>query len=185
MNINFKDSFYSAVEKKGGTVSGNYISGRRKISIKCSCGKVWRDKPYNVVAKKKWCPICSSSKGENGIMLALDKLKIQYTREYIHPEMYKLHKRKCRYDFYFVINNQKYIIEFDGKQHFELCTYFGDTPYKFKKRQYTDKFKTKYALDHEIKVIRIDYTQESIIEEHIHKAIKNNEKLYYSSKLYK
>ncbi|SNW62235.1 homing endonuclease [Orpheovirus IHUMI-LCC2] len=176
----FKDKFYKKVSDKNGIIIGKYINGRRKVQVKCGNGHVWKAKPFDV-SRGKWCPVCNKSKGETNIENVLKKWNVKYICEYRDPEMYKLHKRKCRYDFYFTMWGNQYVIEFDGLQHFEQSEWFGDSKAKFGRRRGTDKFKTKYAISHGIKVIRISYKEEDKIEEHMLLAVASTIPVYVSN----
>lgn len=57
----------------------------------------------------------------------------------------------ARFDFY--VDN-KYIIEFDGKQHFEINDFFEQTLQQIKEH---DNFKNEYCKNHNIPIIRIPY----------------------------
>lgn len=64
---------------------------------------------------------------------------------------------KCRFDFYV---NQEYIIEFDGKQHFEECkgrenTWFTEENLKTIRQR--DEYKNNWCKKHNIPLIRIPY----------------------------
>ena len=63
-------------------------------------------------------------------------------------------KAHARYDFY--INNT-FLLEFDGMQHFTERNFFRDT---LESRQAKDKYKNEYALEHNIPLYRIPYTEE-------------------------
>jgi hypothetical protein len=65
----------------------------------------------------------------------------------------------AKFDFY--VNN-KYLIEYDGEQHFAPCR-FGSIPQeeaeqRFKKQQEYDKLKNQWCKEHKIPLIRIPYT---------------------------
>ena len=66
---------------------------------------------------------------------------------------------KGYYDF--MIDN-KYIIEYDGEQHFNSQRFNGidklDAESNFKKGRYNDLYKTIYCLNNSIPIIRIPYT---------------------------
>jgi hypothetical protein len=63
------------------------------------------------------CFRCKESFGERYISQTLDKLQIQYQREY------KISEQPYRYDFY--LPYYDIYIEYHGKQHYELVDYFG------------------------------------------------------------
>lgn len=65
---------------------------------------------------------------------------------------------KLRFDFY--IKN-KYIIEYDGKQHFQAIDFFGGEEEFYQRREH-DLIKNKYCFDNNIPLIRIPYDAENI-----------------------
>lgn len=63
---------------------------------------------------------------------------------------------KLRFDFY--LHEHNICIEFDGKQHFEPCEYFGGQK-EFEKLQIRDRIKNDWCEVNNIKLIRINYLQ--------------------------
>ena len=97
---------------------------------------------------------CLNSKGELKIMQLLTKYNINYLKEYTFDDLVSpLRGRKLRFDFF--INNQ-YLIEYDGRQHFEVAPNWGGEE-KFKENQLNDKVKNEYCKIHNIPLIRIPY----------------------------
>lgn len=77
--------------------------------------------------------------------------------------------RQGIYDFYFIFNNKKYIIEVDGKQHKD--GFNNKTTYE--EQNFIDKCKDKLAMEHNINIIRLDcYYSDS---KYIRKSIVNSE----------
>lgn len=95
---------------------------------------------------------CLKSYGELIIGQLLQSNNISFIKEYSFDTCVFSNKQKAKFDFY--VNN-KYLIEFDGKQHFEEILFFGD----FNNIQYRDKVKNKWCLDNNIPLIRIPYSQ--------------------------
>ena len=60
-------------------------------------------------------------------------------------------QQKAKFDFY--VNN-KYIIEFDGEQHYKETPFFGE----LEKIRYRDNIKNNYCIIHNIPIIRIPYS---------------------------
>ena len=60
----------------------------------------------------------------------------------------------AKFDFF--VNN-KYVIEFDGQQHFEKNIYNGS--WDIKKVHSRDEYKNQWCFDNNIPIIRIPYTQ--------------------------
>jgi hypothetical protein len=81
-----------------------------------------------------------------------------------------------RYDFYFKLNDEDFVIETHGKQHYEECT--GNWEVKLKEQQLIDKNKKELALDNGIKeenYIVIDCRESNV--EWIKNSILNNSKI--------
>lgn len=114
--------------------------------------------------------------GEKSCAEVLEKKCISYKREYTISSL-----PGRRYDFYFIYNGVNYLFEFDGKQHFHLVTFFHKNEEIFKEKQEVDVVKTREALKSGYRVIRIDYTQEGKIDDHLSIAFESKEKLYLSS----
>lgn len=92
---------------------------------------------------------CLKSIGEQKISNLLSENNINYEREKIFSDF-----SPYRYDFY-VDNN--YIIEYDGKQHFqEYC--WGGKIHPLIESQTRDALKNEYCHNNNIPIIRIPYT---------------------------
>ena len=64
-----------------------------------------------------------------------------------------------RYAFDFFVNN-KYIIEYDGSQHFKYTGTGWDTQEHFERTRKNDLIKNKYCFNNNIPIIRILYNKE-------------------------
>ena len=141
------------------------------IEFKCTeCGHVHQYSVHYIIRNKVLCQSCQSkynSKGENIIEQILIKNKIMYK----HDSMIeKIDGRNLRFDFiiYDDNNNIKFIIEFDGKQHFSDGFTFGRKDVNKYNSQYykkTDKLKDEYAKSNGIPLVRIRYNQINSIEQ--------------------
>ncbi len=150
--------------------------GRSKIPLICNaCNTQWSPAIQDHINYKSGCPQCKISKGEEECSKSLSLMGITFIREFCLPEL----PRK-RFDFYFEYNKRKYLLEFDGRQHFEEVYYFHNTC-SFKDRQDIDFLKTKVALELGYMVIRIDYTQINRVREHIEQALNSDNYLYVSN----
>jgi len=98
------------------------------------------------------CPKCKESKGERIIRNYIEKIKICYETQKTFNGC--KHKRKLKFDFYLPEYNM--CIEYDGKQHFELRTYWGGEE-GLKDRQHKDNIKNNFCKDNNIKLVRIKY----------------------------
>lgn len=119
--------------------------------------KFWAKKTLLVNGSVKSCGCIKRSYGEALISKILDENDINYEREKTFQDCYfqNVHN-KCRFDFY--INN-KYLLEFDGRQHFDNCnntsTWFNDEAIeRIKKR---DNYKNEWCKSHNVPLIRIPY----------------------------
>lgn len=99
--------------------------------------------------------VCSNCKGK----MSLGEQKIE---KYLKSRKYKYTKQKwfsdCRdknplpFDFY--LDNEKIIIEFDGRQHYGETNHFS---YTYEQTAHHDKIKDEYCRINNIKIIRIPY----------------------------
>lgn len=97
---------------------------------------------------------CLKSKGESKIQTILTINNINFIKEKSFQNCKSNTGTSLRFDFY--VNN-KYLIEYDGQQHFYDINYFGGEE-QFKKQQQYDKIKNEYCKSHNIPLIRIPYT---------------------------
>lgn len=148
----------------GYTYSRNSI---QKVNWFCSyCGELVKNRRvidsyyYGVICKR-----CSKSKSmPNRIMYnLLSQLNIQFEDEknfnwcrYYYDGKYHV----GFYDFYFIYNNKKYIVEMDGGFHTKDNILHG---IKYKRVKEIDDIKDKLAKEHNINVIRIDCSGHSIL----------------------
>ena len=140
----FQDGYNEAKRYSKGSTS--------KIYPMCpDCGRI-KDKPmaiFNIYEQGIGC-VCSDginypNKFCNSLLTQLNiKFKTEYSPKWI---------RSKRYDFYFELNNKKYIIEMDGKWHYQDNNLSGQTKEKSKE---IDNYKDKLAKEHNIEIIRID-----------------------------
>lgn len=95
------------------------------------------------------CPRCCSSKGEKKIREWLLENKIKFEEQKTFDGL-----NKMKYDFYLPNNN--ILIEYDGEQHFKPIKKFGGV-IEFDKTKNRDEIKNKFAIENEMKLIRIPY----------------------------
>lgn len=162
---------YSLIGNRETLTSTTYVKLRCK-----SCNYIWNTSIANHIYNRCGCPKCRFSKGELQCEIYLSKMNIEYTPQFNIPSL----PRK-RYDFMFEIGSQKYILEYDGEQHFSSSNTFGRDKSYFEMRRYIDVIKTQKAIDEGFKMIRIDYTQITNIEFHITKGILSENNVYCST----
>lgn len=119
-----------AIQKHGNKYSYDktiYVRKQDKVLIHCNiCGTdFWQEASAHL--KGQGCPECnknnSISKGEQLVMNILNELKIPF--DYQVKEYDCIHNRNFIYDFVINLNNKKYIIEYNGRQHYIPIEYLG------------------------------------------------------------
>lgn len=131
-----------------------YITARKIILMKHNkCGKVWQTTPDRFL-RGHGCPICKESNGEKAVAKYLSAHHINFVRQ----KKFKNCRLKHMLPFDFYLPELNMCIEYDGEQHFHPIEYFGGTD-KFEYTHYHDLFKNKFCEEHQIKIIRIKYTE--------------------------
>ena len=130
-------------------------------NCQCDCGNIiirpshYFSSPSSPKIKSCGCQNSKASKGEEKIQSLLDQNNITYQSEKTFEDCrFPDTNRLAKFDFY--VDN-KYLIEFDGEQHFNARNSWG-TRDSFKKIQTRDTFKNKWCKEHNIPLIRIPYT---------------------------
>ena len=116
----------------------------------CSCGNKTKVLASNLITgNTQSCGLCkNNSHGNIKIDHLLKEANISYERE----KRFNSCKDKSYLPFDFYVNNQ-YLIEYDGKQHFQKSSLFDyETTHKH------DLIKSKWCKENEIPLIRIPYT---------------------------
>ena len=168
----FKNEVYGLVGNEY-EVAGEYINARTHISLKhIVCGEIYNVTPDQFLRGTR-CVKCSDkiSKGEKEIGLCLDNMKIKYETETTLDGCSDVNK--LRFDFSICDElGIKYLIEFDGHQHFKPVRFGGisiegaEESYKNTIRR--DSIKTQYCKDNNIPLLRIPYWEFDNIETILH-----------------
>lgn len=159
------------------TIHGNDIEIKEKkykveekFLVKCNiCNHKWKTN-FKKLREGKGCSLCKSSKGEKAINKYLLDNNYSFKREY---RFENTEISLLRFDFAVDLNNKLYLIEFDGKQHFNIESQFGDNnkEEKFNKIVANDKKKDKYCKDNNIPLLRIPYWEFDNIEKLLSKFL--------------
>ncbi len=108
------------------------------------------------------CGCLRSSFAEKFIEKILKENNILYKKEFTFDDLVNEKGNKYKFDFAIFdnFNNLKYIIEYDGEQHFlyKSDNYYTDT---LKERQDKDKIKNDYCLKNNIPLYRIPYWEKN------------------------
>lgn len=127
----------------------------------CSCGSPPIEVANNLLmnGQKKSCG-CIKSYGEILIQQILEMHKIEYKREYSFDDLRGPNNGLLRFDFAIFKNNElQYLIEFDGRNHFDIPEGKWGDRYTLQDIQEKDKKKNEYCFSHNILLKRIPYTE--------------------------
>lgn len=145
-------------KKFGKLIPLEYL-GERKWKCQCDCGNSVEVFTHNLTSGNTTSCGCSNNyKGEQKIQSILEKNKIPFvTQKTFDFCIYPNTNRKARFDFF--VDN-KYLIEYDGIQHFELLSsFYNQNPQTvLTTNQQHDNFKNKWCKENNIPLIRIPYT---------------------------
>lgn len=142
-------------------VLGTYVNGRTPIKFRCKHdGCEWYSAPTNYIHHIGGCPVCNRTYGERKIAEYLDIHNVQYLPEYRFSDCkYKL---TLPFDFYLPLYNM--CIEYDGQQHYYVVKFDSKMTdeqalHNYEVTVIRDQIKTNYCKDHNIKLLRIPYTE--------------------------
>ena len=134
-------------------------SSNKKVKVICPlCSQEKELKICNIYTYKSINCICGDgfSYPNKFMFTLLKQFNIKFYSEKRFEWCYFQYNNKRRqgvYDFYFELNNKKYIIEMDGGFHYQERQFRGNTLLEVKE---IDNIKDKLALENGIEVIRID-----------------------------
>lgn len=145
-------------------VIGEYTGNKNGIKCKCLIdGHIWDPSP-NALLRGKGCPICNSSKGEKRVAKYLELNNINFKSQYSFDGCKNINN--LLFDFYLPTYN--IAIEYDGEYHSKIIKYKSESIETAKKRflrqQNNDNIKNRYCDEHNIRLIRIPYTDFNEIE---------------------
>lgn len=156
------------------------IIGTTNVPIRCkNCDYRWTPTVASHIYERTGCYFCQSSKGEKACVIALTELKTELG--IVWNARFQISPFDFIYDFVFQYQEKRFIIEFDGIQHFKLVEFFKQTQETFEKNHQVDLLKTRIALEHGFQMIRIDHKEINNIKAHILEAIKLNNSTYYTN----
>lgn len=121
----------------------------------CECGNIIELSSHVLRQGQTSCG-CKKSKGELKIAQLLLKAEIPFeTQKTFETCRFPDTKWLAKFDFFV---NGKYLIEYDGIQHFD--SRFGwNSDENFKKIQFRDEYKTQWCKENNIPLLRIPYTK--------------------------
>jgi hypothetical protein len=149
-----------------------YINSRTKIDIICKKHGLFSQLSNNHLAGHG-CNKCNRSIGEVNIENFLSDNKVIYKTEFVFDNL--KYKYPLRFDFAILENNDvRYLIEYNGKQHYEYYPVFHRSVKEFNESLLRDNMKIKYCDDNNIKLYVIRYDDDLYTE--LEKIINENEK---------
>lgn len=172
-----KSNFLDLVEQEGYTILSEYISTMDKIDLMCPNFHVYSVTPGNFKSNKR-CSKCPRflTKGEQKVIDSILELGYDPLGKIKLPNI-----PNRTYDDNFYIEDICYIVEFDGKQHFEYTEHFHDDELEFVTKQEVDCIKSLVVLSlPKYKLIRISYKHMKNVTEHILNAINSENNYYFS-----
>lgn len=143
---------------------------KRKSSFKSLDKKTIDDDLITKPKNYKWKSYCKPTKGEQAIMDFLTDKNIKFVREKEFKDLINpFTKQKLRFDFY--IGKLSTCIEFDGRQHFEVCSRFNMSKTDLYNSKARDGMKNDYCAIKKIRLIRISYKEINKIVEILTKEL--------------
>lgn len=155
-------------KNEGIDVDSVFISTMNKYWWVCSLGHEWQASPANRNKKNSGCPVCRESKGEKKIKKFLDKHNIDNIPQYKNSKC--RNQRVLPFDFAVFIDNNMFMIEYHGGQHYKPIDWFGSEE-AFENLQIRDKIKFDYCKNNNIPLIIIPYWDFDKIEEILAKEL--------------
>ena len=191
--------------KKGYLEIKEYINDNNNILIgyKCYCYKCNKivdmdcNKYKNAIRRRGELATCGcdivQSYGEEKIKNILNKNNINYIfdRQYFKDLIFPKTNGACRFDFIILDQNDKisYIIEYDGKQHFDYRNVGWNNEQNYNLTHERDLFKNQYCFKNNIPIIRIPYSHfdlicinDLLLETSSYILTQQNEEQYYSQR---
>ena len=131
-------------------ISPNYnIEGHTHWNCKCDCGNEVSVDLGNLRAGRTQSCGCTHSLNEEKII----KFLILQNKNFVYQHRFS-DLPYLKFDFYV---EGKYIIEFDGSQHFWVSRTGWDTLEHYQRTHRNDLIKNEYCFNHNIPIIRIPY----------------------------
>lgn len=159
--IGKKFGLLTVIEETSKRTSDNHII----VKCQCECGNIVEKGVDNLVKNQDSisCGCNTKSGGELKIRKILQENNLNFQEEYSFEDLVGKNNHKLRFDF--AVFNQDntqilFLIEFDGLQHFQDVNIFPNAA----RTRELDLVKNQYCEQHKIKLIRIPYYDESIID---------------------
>lgn len=125
----------------------------------CDCGNIIEVEGSHLKSGHTISCGCIKSMGEQKIAKLLQENNILFTREFYFNDLKGYKNGLLRFDFAILDENKnvKYLIEYNGKQHYQLTNGWNNTN-EYQMRTYNDNKKKDYCKEHNLPLIVIPYT---------------------------
>lgn len=148
---------------------GEYKGNDIKTDFKCKhCDKIYNCAPGWIFSGRANCPFCGDDVSFSNKLIRYLLLDLQ--AENFRYEFKEVWTNNYRYDAYFTIKNEKWLIEMDGAFHFKEYSVSDES---LEERKRIDKEKDKLAKENGYNLIRINCFSDSHLD--IVNNIKNSE----------
>ena len=122
------------------------------------------------------CGCLRKSKGEYKIEQVLTKLHLDYMREVSFQDLIGRNGVPLRFDFLVNFENQSFLIEYQGQQHYYSIEYFGGED-KLKLQREYDRKKKEYCSNKGMNLIEIPYSDlDKIDTQYLLNILKGDDK---------
>lgn len=134
--------------------------GAIQWECECDCGEKTIVSGYSLRSGNTSSCGCQTSFGEQIIAYNLKMVGISFKPQYHFDDLVSVNNVPYRFDFGVLDENRKlkYLIEYDGEQHFKYRNHGWATEDILKNTQRRDHQKNQYCFNHNIPIIRIPYT---------------------------
>ena len=130
------------------------------LTWKCEvCNNMWDASVNAILNNGTGCPVCKN-KTEKIVKDIIVK-NLQFDK-FIHQKRFQFNNRNYYVDFYLENEDKKFVIEYNGKQHYEPIEYWGGER-SFKKQQKRDEELREYCKNKNITLIEIHYKENDIL----------------------
>lgn len=137
-----------------------YKSRRTSITMEhITCGHQYDVKPSEFLRGRR-CPKCNSSKGELMVESVLREMNVSFVSQLKFSECKNIRILSFDFGVQDKDGNIVFLIEYDGKQHFEENHFFGGRK-EFIQRVRNDRIKSNFSKAQGIPLLRISYKQEN------------------------
>lgn len=157
MNLTHEE-FLKKIKNSNIEILSNYKRMNEHIECRCKeCGTFFKETGKRLTSSKQPCPSCREyykldSKGVVFIKKWLNTNNINFMSEHTFEDLKYINK--LRFDFYLPEFN--ICIEYDGKQHYESCKWYGGEK-ALATSKIRDNLKNKYCYKNNIRLLRIKY----------------------------